>query len=458
MSADIQHNLFAPTRCNPCLLPSPTPAEDATDEVKSNEVNSEPKKLLKCLGCKLIVYCSPEHQKIDWPIHRKFCNAVSQLLTKHKINTIFAIDGPIANKSELTKVKIKIKSKLATILKRKLHHHEEEMTSFPAMCEVCFSTKFNQLTQCKECEGVSYCCPEHEEEDAPNHRKDCLNLKLYYLKFKIEPSYELDSLEVKEKCTLADLDLSKLMSKMFGIEVIPNPSEALVEYQKFSFISNFSCIASVVYLVEIMIKTRPLRDDFTFYVVGATNDEIWFDKIHAEFFFARFPEVEELNIIFIGPDLADGKAILEPTTTTIAASGGRTFIKKSFRGNYEEYVREAKTYPDLIACFNCGFSEDASKSDRPADPWYYGIKSLIELPVPILFTSYTSVEAEKDLKAMEYVLEDRWKLLFSFEKMITRRVNPYRDLRPLRNWEGSDPETIFYRNGWIQAVRVYHNF
>ncbi|XP_055852931.1 uncharacterized protein LOC129916808 [Episyrphus balteatus] len=441
--SDIQHNLFLPTCCNPCLI-CPTPATTET-------VN--PVKLLKCLGCKLVLYCSTAHQKLDWPIHKRFCQAVGTLLAEHKINHLFAIAGPIRTKIDLSEVTVKIKYKLVTLLKRPLDYHEEELTSFPVMCCVCFSTKYNNLYQCKKCNAVSYCCPLHEEDYAPIHQTECLQLKLHYCKFKIDSNL-IFNLKLKRKCKLFKSDLSKTMAHMFGIDLVSDPSESLVEYQKFSFASDFSCIATISYVAEYLKNYQKFGREFTLFIAGSKSDDIWFTPLHTEFFFVCFPDISHLNVIFIGPEIPNK----HNNETTTILDNGRTLLRKFFQGTIEMYLEMSKNdlKPDMIVCFNCGFSENP-RTDGPSESWYKGLQQLIDLPdVPILFTSYTSLEADSDLRALEKVVEDRKDNLYRLQEIIGKQQNPYRDMRPLRNWQSNDIESIFYRNGYIHVVKIIY--
>lgn len=71
---------------------------------------------------------------------------------------------------------------------------------------------------------------------------------------------------------------------------------------------------------------------------------------------------------------------------------------------------------------------------------------------PIIFTSFTKQEADFDFSALEKVARQRLKI--NIERIFKTRNNPYRDIRPLRQWYVRDQESIYYRNNIIQAIRT----
>mmetsp|Transcript_23956 Transcript_23956/g.30162 ORF Transcript_23956/g.30162 Transcript_23956/m.30162 type:complete len:108 (-) Transcript_23956:271-594(-) len=43
-------------------------------------------KLMKCGGCRVVKYCSPECQKMDWKNHKKHCQKLAAMNPGHKRN------------------------------------------------------------------------------------------------------------------------------------------------------------------------------------------------------------------------------------------------------------------------------------------------------------------------------------------------------------------------------------
>lgn len=52
-----------------------------TDERGDRAEQSE---LMRCSGCQAVAYCCKEHQKADWPNHKKFCKRFQKLIAEYK--------------------------------------------------------------------------------------------------------------------------------------------------------------------------------------------------------------------------------------------------------------------------------------------------------------------------------------------------------------------------------------
>lgn len=102
--------------------------------------------------------------------------------------------------------------------------------------------------------------------------------------------------------------------------------------------------------------------------------------------------------------------------------------------------------------FNCGFSEYVDENPSLSqDTWTNGLKALLQLTnIPIMFTSFTQLEAHDDYRILKKHISD----LKQFKTRLKLIENPYHDLRPLRNWYPNDKEQFYYRNGYIQCIEV----
>lgn len=140
-----------------------------------------------------------------------------------------------------------------------------------------------------------------------------------------------------------------------------------------------------------------------------------------------------------------------------------------YRGLFQNYCQHFKVKPSIIVAFNCGFSEFTQNYNSaphittcnslvplertPSDTWYFGLIEMLQTyDTPIIFTSFTKQEANFDFSAWEKVSRQRLKI--NIERIFKTRNNPYRDIRPLRQWYVRDQESIYYRNNIIQAIRT----
>lgn len=129
-----------------------------------------------------------------------------------------------------------------------------------------------------------------------------------------------------------------------------------------------------------------------------------------------------------------------------------------------------------MVSFNCGFSEfsaqynsaphlsnlneleslesDYNCENVSIDTWYLGLVEILQTcDTPIIFTSFTKQEAEFDFAALQTAAEGQ-RLQVSIDRILKVPHNPFRDLRPLRQWYVRDQESFYYRNGYIQAIKT----
>ncbi|XP_011182083.2 uncharacterized protein LOC105212032 [Zeugodacus cucurbitae] len=449
--------------CNVCLL------TEMDKQVRGALPSTKPfpTRLKKCSGCHLVLYCSRLHQRLDWELHRDFCRAVKRMMNTYKIKHPFLISGQPYNIFTMERAILQVKYLLKTVLKRNLEFHEEEITSFPAHCEVCYS--FERLYSCTRCFGTSYCSSQHAAEDKERHKKRCSQLQLYYCPYKVQPRIPPEVLLGKLCKRVPDIlkvDIIGAYECISGKRMPKVPTACMDNYQIFSSVGDFSCMGTILFSLEFIDVGAIKGTKFVIFILGATvEQDLWFRQVHTNWFFLQYPQFTRLELYFIGPDVL-GAAKREVTYQYLGSD--RTVFYESYRMLFQEFTRINRTKPKLIVVFNCGFSEHApatieeqrEQSERlgipgdscaSKDTWSGGISQIIQTyDLPIIFTSLTRVEADLDFGAIKRIASmDR------LETHITRlfdvKVNPYRDIRPLRNWQRENDDDIFYRNGYIQG-------
>ena len=301
------YDLFCAQQCNVCWLLHDSGADSSSDD----SCNSFPTrdKLHKCNGCKLILYCGGEHQRLDWPIHKNFCKAVQKICKVYHVRHPFLLNGEIHDQKTLETSILQVKYMLRTCLDRPLQYHEEELTSFPEYCQVCFSFGCMRLL-CDHCKAVAYCSESHKRADALRHHAQCALLQLYYCPYKVQilyrPPYELEhSFSESKVVNLKGIDLIRAFEDSTQQNLPKNPMKSLDDYQLFSFAADFSCISTICYALSFMdMDPKYKNKKFVLFVIGATvEQELWFQVVHTQFFFRQYPHITNLELYFIGPEL-----------------------------------------------------------------------------------------------------------------------------------------------------------
>jgi hypothetical protein len=113
---------FNPNRCNICY----NNAVSTTLNVKTDVSQ----KIKFCQACKLVGYCSQEHQLLDWKIHKDMCRPIQKIMIEKKIEHILDINKPIKNasKKDFEEAIIVVKYLLVGVLKRPLLPFEEKVS------------------------------------------------------------------------------------------------------------------------------------------------------------------------------------------------------------------------------------------------------------------------------------------------------------------------------------------
>lgn len=132
--------------------------------------------LKRCTKCKIIFYCSKEHQKIHWSTHKNFCKVATGLRVIYGGSHLFE-----KMKTENQQARIDLKNRLVDLieagLKRKLIPHEKSLIFFPKLCCVCYEADPKLLKFCTRCPHGNF-CQEHYEDKS--HLEYC-NLFSYGL-------------------------------------------------------------------------------------------------------------------------------------------------------------------------------------------------------------------------------------------------------------------------------------
>lgn len=318
------------------------------------------------------------------------------------------------------------------------------MIDFPNICNICREYNPKKLTDCSKCEGVSYCSDDHKNLDTTNHKQICDFLKVIYsfrVEFGTSSKLVFNPKSISKTFPSNLLEMLQIFIKQTPSREIPTTQE---EYNRLSELSQFSCAATILYGLDILELRKKSMKSLIIHIVGSSEKELNDFNENIKFIFSSFlPKVEILNLIFIGPEL------LQNLHQSYNHENFKLnlFFKKGF---YHELIPFFQETPDLLISFNCGFSE-FEKSEN--NTWRKSLDSMIDfVNVPLIFTSYTKKESYFDMEVVRKRCEVKdvdWNAVFGeFGKR-----NPFRDFRPMRNWDSLDEEAVYFVNGVIQIVR-----
>ncbi|XP_061387404.1 uncharacterized protein LOC133322423 [Musca vetustissima] len=453
--------LCSSLHCNVCLM------LQAHEEVETHN-DANPQKytqLLNCSGCQMVRYCNRKHQTLDWAIHREFCQAIQAIKKTLNISHPLRVSGTNPkSKDDMEKTIIQLKYLLRNALERPLQYHEEELTSFPIYCPICFSFK-NLKILCPSCQNQVYCSEGHLHQHKEEHSKVCGSLKLYYTPYKTIIGKELQ-LEIKQKVeNFQKSDLFAVFEKSFQCKLPRDPTKSLQDYQLFSYAADFSCIASLCYTLSHLDMSSYADTSLHIFIIGSSFEPVlWFREIHLKFFFRQFEEITNLELHFIGPETMQ----VQDNILQFEYLGKQRNAKyHCFKGLFQDYCRLCKVQPIILAVFNCGFSEFSRRYNNlpqfetpmaesvkyKKDTWSDAIAEMLHYDCPIMFTSFTRQESQFDYAILDSIVKIQ-QMKIDLERVFKVAKNPYRDLRPLRQWYTGDEESIYYRNGYIQVVKM----
>ncbi|PSN41770.1 hypothetical protein C0J52_08859 [Blattella germanica] len=407
--------------------------------------NGENQTLKRCGGCKLVSYCSTNHQKIHWPIHRKLCKCIQSYLRAERAHNLFQDASKCTSYSEWCKLRTSLMLLIQLKLGIKLSQTEQQMFLMPRVCELCWNPSQECLINCENCHCVSYCSIVHQEQDSERHKiicqelALCLSLDKYLLQAGDVYTQLGVPIPVQSKCESLPADV-ELFVKTF---VPVNDFLKWNQHYKIALISELlSCPLTLIYSLETLyMNMRNLQ----IHVVGAGFLEFSYLK-KWEVILHYIPELFGLNLVFIGPEVEqdlEGKCKVD-----LCEDCHRKHCELSLHylcNTYHQFaISENYTRPDIIVAYNSGLHE-FENSDN--DSWGPSIPYLIKHEhVPLILTSYTREEAEKDIQRVMTIKERKIKIILNCQE------NPFSSKRPYRDWD-NETNKVFYQNKFISIVK-----
>ncbi|XP_053672330.1 uncharacterized protein LOC128722679 [Anopheles nili] len=420
-----------------------------------------------CKGCKLIKYCSVQHQKLDAPSHDEFCLSVQAVTTKLKVDHIVRCPEKMylehlstfaSDKRSLKRLVDCNRFLIERVLNRSLLYHEHIMVQFLTVCNVCLNYDSEKLDFCSDCRQVAYCSEEHRQRDRENHSKWCdllrINFCLDFGKFIFKCDSFIRLIGDKVDLQFLPKDSFQLASEIMGRNIKARSRsvsksgltiELPQEMDNIKLASHFSWVGTILYALKCTDMYDDLQDDLVVFIIGTDNEDVFFNRLTNTAFFVFIPMLRRLRLYFIGPNLKQNDGYQNYLDET------RVVEAVLYRDLYHKLPQKYELpNPHLIIAFNCGFHEFCG---TPEETWSETIRNLLCIPnVPFAFTSYTHEEAVNDATTVlreAQMLDKRDALTY----VLRAAVNPLRNPDPIRNPDLTDEtDVLYHKNGYLSIA------
>lgn len=407
------------------------------------------KPLKRCSRCHSVYYCSPEHQRLHWKEHKQLCTHLSKAAQAAEQETFFC-GAAGSSSSEWNKFRGNAVRTASVILARPLELMEQEVLLFPRTCRLASChLAVGELQDCTACHAVTYCSDSHREAQEAQHLPVCRQLRLCRLL-----DWQEARLGVGLPAIPSHLDNTFLASAPDISHFLEQPwpgdhTNIIKEEADWAFLTNQ--LSGPLTLLDVGCRFLPSLGSMaslTIHVVGAGIVEMM-GLIKWEYLAHRLPQLRSLKYVFIGPELeaeSEDSPVVPPCSS--CTSLGRSISYLVHCGTYSHYLKTGSPAPDLVLAQNCGFSEFQASEDciEWTEGWA-GLGALLQGSAPLVFTSYTSGEAEADLARLLDIVQGEVEVL---ERCST---NTMRSHRPIRDWERDGDRDLFYSNQFLSVVR-----
>lgn len=168
----------------------------------------------------------------------------------------------------------------------------------------------------------------------------------------------------------------------------------------------YTCQLTALYAAEIagLSGGRKVEDcdSLVLHIVGAREAEVK-DVTFWEIWGLRLPNLKNLNVVFIGPELNCPFKSKDFCSQSPYLQAVRPDLKIRYtfvHNTYDGYMDvSCKVKPDLVAAFNCGFIFYTS--------WDPSLPSMIKYAdVPLVFTEYYQEDCGLNLQKVDSVVDD----------------------------------------------------
>ncbi|XP_071556482.1 uncharacterized protein [Temnothorax nylanderi] len=385
-------------------------------------------RLKRCGSCRMIAYCSQEHQKQHWKQHKPLCKVIQKVLQEYDFNDLYK-DSEDHDKRKLIFMRL-----VSRKLGRHLKPGEIELFKFPKECLICYEKNDKLLEDCQKC-AASFC---KNHKDDTEHGDICAPLELGLRSDLLTIAKFNSPLEL-----LSDLkrvsDTSTFQNMKDFVNALGNiktDSELPYDFLAAEYSQYLTRPLTLFYAMRLL-NYVPKRKDLVIHVVGANYAEEA-TLLPWQVLLQLMETVMSVVVIMTGPGLKDKFDPSRSRDNCLLLENKRLFFAYH-DVPYENYMRSYSSFvkPDLIVGFNLSIEEHELESDKKI--WASSIHAVAKQNCPFVLTFFTLRDFEEGTNKMNAILDKEVDYLYSGK-------NPFASFRPHRVF---GPERVYYHNQYL---------
>lgn len=403
--------------------------------------------LKKCSNCKMISYCSKEHQRQHWSAHKDLCKVISKICKHNRMTNLFEKAAGISP-DQYRYYRNHYVNECTKELGRELYLWEKEMIYYPQVCHTCYESDRQKLTTCQKCHHVSYCQLSHLK---PDHDIWCKEFQVYrdiilYQCYNgiIQPSIPDRVLQQYTPLT------GEMKTFILNNNIV---SGKLSSWNRLNFVALTdiaTCPLTVLFSLQHCNFCLEEIRSLTIHLVGAEMQfEIDTLSKWELLLLHLVPSLKTLKVVFVGPQLETESAYIQTIakkTCKECNAAGRKVIYEFWKTLYHDYLKCDEYHkPDLISAFNAGLYRLSDFEGK--DTWSPSIEAMLKEPdIPVVVTEYTDKELPFDIQRIQNIVD-------SLEIIMPPARNPFASLKPSLNFLCDETIPVIFKNFHITILK-----
>ncbi|XP_014480878.1 PREDICTED: uncharacterized protein LOC106747653 [Dinoponera quadriceps] len=374
---------------------------------------------ISCEKCRLVFYCTKEHKNLHKSHHMDICRIIAHVSQVDQNRRRFS------NRQEWIQSRKELLELIKHNLRRPLETYELQMILWSKSCIACHQQA--ELHTCQKCFSANYCDDHATAFGVKHDERKCEHLTILFDIYtktmtvnKNKIKYEFfEHITEQNSCD----DMYKFCTQ-FILMQRGNVNLIAQDYVKSDYLSGPLTVYSGLKRINVLSILQ--GNSVVIHIIAANSVdrnglEAWEILLHL------LPDVQELVIIMIGPELSYD---MKTCQLCEQCKRKKTFDFFSIPMLYHNYVKmfEGKRDPDVIVGFHVELNE--------GNTWSESLRAIQTRFRPLILGSSCKREAHKDINKIKNVIGTSINPIFN-------GCNHFAGLVPHMNLETGD---IYFRN------------